>query len=102
MIIESLTRKKNYCGMVACTPEHVYNAWRRVNTMQLYVLSNDNITDVIYHLTARIENGEIQLVVDDVTMTLYSHDELINAIYHAFSDDWRDIVTILETLLYVE
>ena len=75
MIIESLTRKNNYCSIVASTPEHVYNAWMRGNTMHFYILSNDNITDVIRYLRARIENGEIHLMVDDVAMTLYSHDE---------------------------
>ena len=109
MIIESLTRKNNYCGMVAYTPEHVYNAWKRGNNLRFYVISNDKITDatyhfpdVIYYFTARIENGEIQLVVDDVALTLYSHDELVNTVRCAFPEDWHDLITILETLLYVE
>ena len=102
MIIESMIREHNYCSMVAYTPEHVYNAWKRVNTLHFYILSTDKITDVIYHFTARIENGEIQLKTDDVALTLYSHDELINTIRCAFPDDWHDMITILETLLYVE
>ena len=102
MIIESLTRRKNYCSMLAYTSEHVYNAWMRGNTLHLYVVSNDKLTDVIYYFTARIESGEIRLAVGDVTLTLYSHDELINTIRCAFPDDWHDIITILETLLYVE
>ena len=92
MVINSLIREKNFCGIVASTPEHVYNAWMRVNTLHLYVLSNDKITDVIYHFTARIEKGD--LMVDG--------DELINMIGCAFPDDWHDIMTILETLLYTE
>ena len=102
MIIESITRRNNHCSIVASTHKYVYNAWKRVNTLHFYILSNEKITDVINYLTARIEDGEIQLVIDNVAMTLYSHDELINAVYHAFPDDWRDIVTILETMLYRE
>ena len=98
MIIELLTRS----SMVAYTPEHVYNAWRRGNTLQLYVLSNDKITDVIYYLRARIKDGEIHLVIDDVALVLYSHDELVNTIRCAFPKDWHDVITILETLLYIE
>ena len=100
MIIESMVREQNRCGIVAYTPEHVYNAWIRRNTLHLYILSNDKLTDVIYYFTARIEDGEIHLIVDGEAMTLYSHDELINAIYHAFPDDWHDVITIIETLLY--
>ena len=102
MIIESVNRRGDYCSMSAFTHEYVYNASRRANTLHLYVLPNNSIPDVPNHLTARIENGEIQLVIADVAMTLYSHDELINAIYHAFPDDWNNVITILETLLYVE
>ena len=102
MIIESMIRKHRYCGLVAYTPEHVYNAWMRRNTLHLYILSNDTITDVINYFTACIENGEIQLVIDDVALTLYSHDELVNTIRCAFPDDWHDVMTIIETLLYVE
>ena len=100
MIIESVVREQNRCGIVASTPEHVYNAWIRRNTLHLYILSNDKLTDVINYFTARIENGKIRVVIADVAMTLYSHDELINAIYHAFPDDWHDVITIIETLLY--
>ena len=102
MIIESMIREHRYCSVVAYTPEYVYNAWKRANTLHFYILSNDKITDVIYYVTARIENGEIQLVIDDMAMTLYSHDELINTIRCAFPDDWHDVITIIETLLYVE
>ena len=102
MIIESIIREHNYCGMVAFTHEHVYNAWVRGNTMYFYILSHDKITDVIYHFTARIKNGRIKLVIDGVAFTLYSHDELINTIRCAFPDGWHDIITIIETLLYVE
>ena len=101
MIINSMIREHNYCGIVASTHEHVYNAWMRGDTMHLYILSNDNITDVIYYLKASIETGEIHLMVDDVAMTLYSHDELINAVRCAFPDDWHDVVTILETMLFI-
>ena len=85
--------------MLAYTPEYVYNALRRRNTLHLYVVSNIKKSDVLYQFTARIENGEIRAVIADVAMTLYSHDELINAIYHAFPDDWHNVITILETLL---
>ena len=104
MIIESVTRnkRKNYCSMLAYTPEYVYNASRRANTLNLYVVSKIKKSDVLYQFSARIENGEIRAVVADVAMTLYSHDELINAIYRAFPDDWNNVITILETLLYVE
>ena len=101
MIIESVTRRKNYCSMLAYTPEYVYNASRRANTLNCHVVSNYKKSDVL-KFTARIEDGEIQLVIDDVAMTLYSHDELINAIYHAFPDGWHDTMTIIETLLYIE
>ena len=100
MIIESMIRDSHSCGMVAYTPEHVYNAWMRSHTLHLYILSNDSITDVMHYLTARIEGGEIHLVIDDVAMTLYSHDELVNTIRCAFHDDWHDVITIIETLLY--
>ena len=102
MIIESMIREHNYGSMVAYTHEHVYNAWVRGNNLRFYVLSNDKITDVIYYFTARIDDGEIQLVIDDVALTLYSHDELVNTIKCAFPDDWHDVVTIVETLLYME
>ena len=102
MIIESMIRKHNYCSMVAYTPEVVYNAWKRGNTLHFYVISNDKLTNVIHYFTARIENGEIQLVIDNVALTLYSHDELISVIKGAFPDDWHDVITILETLLCTE
>ena len=103
MIIQSMIKEHNFCGIVAFTPEHVYNAWMRDNTLHLYILSNNKISVVINRsITARIENGEIQLMADGVTFTLYSHDELLNTIRRAFPDDWHDITTILETLLYVE
>ena len=102
MIIESMIREQNYSSIVAYTPEHVYNAWMRADTMHLYILSNETITDVIYYLRARIENGEIRLMVDGEAMTLYSHDELVNTVRCVFPDDWHDVITILETLLYVE
>ena len=102
MIINSMIREHNYCGIVASAHEHMYNAWMRGNNLRFYVISNKAF-DVVYHfLTARIENGEIQLMIDGEAMTLYSHDELINTIKCAFPDDWHDVITILETLLYVE
>ena len=102
MIIESMIREHNYCGIVASTHEHIYNAWKRGNNLRFYVLSNTAF-DVIYRFfTVRIENGEMRTVIDDVAMTLYSHDELINTVKCAFPDNWYDVTTILETLLYVE
>ena len=97
-----MIKEHNYCSVVACTPEYVYNAWIRGNTLYFYILSDDKITDVIYHFTARIRNGKIKLVFGSVAFTLYSHDELINTIKYAFPESWHDIMTILETLLYVE
>lgn len=108
MIIESMRREHNYCSIVACTHEHVYNAWKRRDTLYFYILSNEYrkpwpvFRDVVNYFTARIENGEIHLKADDVAFTLYSHDELINTIRCAFPDEWHDIVTITETLLYTE
>ena len=104
MIIESMIREREhkYVSIVAYTPEHVYNAWKRDNTLHLYILSNETITSVINYLTAYIEKGEIQLVIDDVALTLYSHDELVNTIRCAFHEDWHDVITIVETLLYIE
>ena len=100
MIIESMIRERKYCSIVAYTPEHVYNAWKRGNTLHFYVISNDNLTNVIYYFTARVKNGKIKLVVDGEAMTLYSHDELVNTIRCAFPDGWHDVITIIETLLY--
>lgn len=97
-----MIREHNYCSIVALTHEHVYDAWMRVNTLHFYILSTDKITDVIYHFVAHIENGEIHLITDSEAFTLYSHDELINTIRCAFPEDWHDIITILETLLYIE
>ena len=104
MIIESIIREPDYCGMIALAHEHehVYNAWMRGNNLHFYILFNDKVTDVIHHFTARIKNGKIKLVVDGVAFTLYSHDELINIIRGAFPDEWHDIITIIETLLYIE
>ena len=97
MIIESINKR----NIVALAHEHVYNAWMRANTLHFYVISNDK-AEVINQFTACIENGEIHAVIDDVAMTLYSHDELINTIRCAFPDDWHDVITIVETLLYKE
>ena len=102
MIIETMVREHNYCGIVALAHEHVYNAWMRGNTLHFYILSKDKITDVVYYFIVRIRNGKIQLNTDGVALTLYSHDELINTIRCAFPDDWHDVLTILETLLYSE
>ena len=108
MVIQLLKREHNYCSMLASTPECVYNAWKRGNTLHFYILSNDTATvnifrDVVDYFTVQIENGEIKLVIDGVAFTLYSHDELINTIRCAFpDDDWHDIITIIETLLYRE
>ena len=99
MIIKLIHRSGNNCRIVAFTSEHVYNAWMRDNTLHFYVLSN---SDIINYFTACIENGEIRAVIDDVAITLYSHDELINTVKCAFSDYWHDAITILETMLYVE
>ena len=112
MIIKSMIKEHNYRSIIALTHEHLYNAWKRGDTLHFYILSNANeekkpwpaFMDVIGYFTVYIENGEIQLVIDDVNLTLYSHDELINTIRCAFpdnDDDWHDIITILETLLYI-
>lgn len=108
MIIELMNRQHNFCSIVASTHEHVYNAWKRGNTLHLYILSNEEketwptFRDVVSYLTVRIEAGEIQLIAENEALTLYSHNELINTIRGAFHDDWHDIVTIIDTLLYVE
>ena len=102
MIIESMIRERSYCSTVASTPEHVYNAWMRGNTLHFYLLSHDKVTDVIYYFTARIKDGEIRLMANGEAMTLYSHDELINTFRCAFPDDMHDVTTILETLFYIE
>ena len=100
MIIQSMSREHNYCGIIAFTHEHVYNAWVRGDKLHFYVISNKDFNVIYRFFTARIENGEIQLMVDGEAMTLYSHDELINTIGCAFPDGWHDVVTIIETLLY--
>ena len=100
MIIKSIRRTEHNRSLVAYTSEHVYNAWIQGNKLHFYVLSNDKKCDVLKHFSARIENGEIQLVIDDVALTLYSHDELVNTVKYAFSDDMHDVITILETLFY--
>ena len=108
MIIRSIIREQNYCGIVALAHGHVYNAWMRGDNLYFYVLSNEEekpwpaLRDIIDCFTVRIKNGKIKLVIDGVAFTLYSHDELINTIRCAFTDDWRDIITIVETLLYRE
>ena len=103
MIIKSLRRTEHSRGIVALTHEYVYNAWINDNILHFYVLSNDNICDVLKHISARVENGEIHAIIDDdVAITFYSHDELINTIKFVFHDSWNDIITIIETLLYVE
>ena len=110
MIIKSIIQEPNYRSVIALSHGRLYNAWKRGNTLHFYILSNEDrkhwsaLMDVVNYFTVYIENGEIQLVTDDVTLTLYSHDELINTIRCAFpdDDDWHDITTILETLLYVE
>ena len=108
MIINSMIREHNFCGIVASTPEYVYNAWMRGDNLHFYVLTNEEAKpwpafgDVVDCFTARFRNGKIQLMIDGVAFTLYSHDELINTIRCAFPDDWHDIITIIETLLYKE
>ena len=104
MIIKSMIKEPNYRSIIAVTPEHLYNAWKRGNTLHFCILSNEEkkpLMDVVDYFTVYIENGEIQIVADNVTLTLYSHDELINTIRCAFPDDWHDITTIIETLLYI-
>lgn len=100
MVIKSMDRGHNYCSVVALTHEYVYNAWMRLDTLHFYVLSNDKASDVLNHFIAHIGDGEIQLLGDDVALKLYSHDELINVIRCAFPEEWHDMVTIIETLLW--
>ena len=103
MIIKSMIKERNYRSIVASTSEYVYNAWRRANTLRFYALSNQDFNVINHFFTVHIGNGEIRLVVDDLSITLYSHDELINTIRYAFPDhEWHDIITIIETLLYKE
>ena len=102
MIIKSIHRTEHNRNIVALTHEHVYNAWIQGNTLYFYILSNDKKSDVLNHFTARTENGKIRLMLDDVALTLESNDELINTVKYAFSDDMHNIITILETLFYIE
>lgn len=95
-----IIKEYNYCGIVASTTEHTYNAWMRGNTINFYALRNDKITDVVFHFLVHIRNGKIKLVIDGVSFTLFSHDELVSTIRCAFPDDCHDIITIIETLLY--
>ena len=103
MIIKSIHRTEHNRSIVAMTHEYVYNAWIQGNRLYFYVLSNDNKSDVLNHFIARTENGKITLLLDDNTpMTLDSNDELINTVKYAFSDDMDNVITILETLFYIE
>ena len=102
MIIKSIHRTEHNCNIVALTHEYVYNAWIQGNKLYFYVLSNDKKSDVLNHFTARTENGKIKLMLDDVVLTLDSNDELINTAKCAFSDDMHNVITILETLFYIE
>ena len=103
MVIKSMKRSHKYCRIVAYTPEYVYNVWVRYDTVHFYVLSNDKKADVLYHFIAHIGCGEIQLMADEVAITLYSNDELINTVKYEFPNDMHnDVITILETLLYEE
>lgn len=102
MIIKKLYRTEHNCDIVALTHEYVYNAWIQGNTLYFYVLSNDKKSDVLNHFTARTENGKIKLVLDDVVLTLDSNDELINTVKYAFADEMDNVITILETLFYIE
>ena len=102
MIIKSIYRTDNNRKIVALTHEYVYNAWIQGNKLYFYVLSNDKKSDVLNHFTACTENGKIKLMLDDVILTLASNDELINTVKYAFSDDMHNVITILETLFYVE
>ena len=102
MIIKSIHRTEHNCSIVALTHEHVYNAWIQGNKLYFYVLSNNKKSDVLNHFTARTENGKIKLMLDDVALTLDSNDELINTVKYAFSNGMYNVITILETLFYVE
>ena len=102
MIIKSIHRTEHNRSIVALTHEHVYNAWIQGNKLYFYVLSNDKKSDVLNHFSARTKNGKIKLMLDDVALTLDSNDELINTVKYAFSDDMHNVITILETLFYIE
>ena len=102
MIIKSIHRTGNNRNIVALSHEYVYNAWIQGNKLYFYVLSNDKKSDVLNHFIACTENGKIKLMLDDVVLTLDSNDELINIAKYAFSDDMHNVLTILETLFYIE
>ena len=103
MIIKKLYRTEHNCEIVALTHEYMYNAWIQGNKLYFYVLSNDKKSDVLNHFTARTENGKIKLMLgDNITLTLDSNDELINTVKYAFADDMNNVITILETLFYIE
>ena len=102
MIIKSISRTEHNRNLVALTHKYVYNAWIQGNKLYFYVLSNDKKSDVLKHFTARTENGKIKLMLDDIILILDSNDELINTVKYAFSDDMHNVITILETLFYVE
>ena len=102
MIIKSIHRTEHNCSIVAMTHEYVYNAWIQGNKLYFYVLSNDKESNVLNHFTARTENGKIKLELDGLALILDSNDELINTVKYAFSDDMHNVITILETLFYVE
>lgn len=102
MIIKSIHRTEHNRSIVAMTHEYVYNAWIQDNTLYFYRLSNDKKADVLNHFTARTENGKIKLMLGDAVLTLDSNNELINIAKYAFPDDWHDVTTIIETLLYKE
>ena len=102
MIIKSIHRAEHNRSLVALTHEFVYNAWVQGNKLYFYRLSNDRKSDVLKHFTARTENGKIKLMLDDAELILASNDELINTVKYAFSDDVHNVITILETLFYIE
>lgn len=85
MIIKTLNRTEQFHKIVAFTHKYVYNAWIWENTIHFYMLSNDGKSDVLYHFTARTENG-----IEDIINTVN------------FPGDTHDVMTILETLFYYE
>ena len=102
MIIKSIHRTEHNRSIVALTHNYVYNAWIQGNKLYFYVLSNDKKSNVLNHFTARTENGKIKLMLDGAILTLDSNDELINTVKYAFSDNMDNVITILETLFYIE
>lgn len=102
MIIKSIHRTEHIRSIVALTHKYVYNAWIQGNKLYFYVLSNDKKSDVLNHFTARTENEKIKLMLGDAVLTIDSNDELINTVKYAFSDDMDNVITILETLFYIE